>query len=183
MLIARARTLALKVPQVYYRFMRNLIGCLFLLTFGLVAQSNSEDEVDRAVVAKVTILLASHRDATLLAVSQRLADAILSAADRDHRPTRATVLRFAEELTNGLLSIQLPAKIVSQMSTSVVEVLGSAGVGTYRFKESVDRARQALITLGVADSNSSTLDPVRDRRRVDETVRVMRNAFLHDHCD
>jgi hypothetical protein len=27
------------------------------------------------------------------------------------------------------------------------------------------------------------LDPVRDWRRVDETVRVMRNAFLHDHGD
>ena len=138
--------------------MRNLIGCLFLLTFGLVAQSNSEDEVDRAVVARLnSILLTSHRDATLLAVSQRLADAILSAADRDHRPTRATVLRFAEELTNGLSSRELPVKIVSQMSTSVVEVLGSAGVGTYRFKESVGRARQALITLGVADSTARNI--------------------------
>jgi hypothetical protein len=132
--------------------MRNLIWCLFLLSFGLAAQSNSSDEVDRAAVAKLnSILLTSHRGAAPLAVSQRLADAILSLADSHHKPTRATVARFAEELSSGLPSKELPEGVVSQLSTSIVEVLGSAGVGTSRFKESVDGARRALILLGVAD--------------------------------
>jgi hypothetical protein len=42
-------------------------------------------------------------------------------------------------------------KLVSQLSASIVEVLESAGVGTYRFKESVARAKQALISLGLAN--------------------------------
>ncbi len=137
--------------------MRNLICCLFLIAGGLTAQSSllaaqssSEDEADRAAVAKLdSILLTLHRDANASVVSRQLADCILSLAESYHNPARATVLRFAEELAYGLAWRELPMKLVSQLSASIVEVLESAGVGTYRFKESVARAKQALISLGL----------------------------------
>ncbi len=132
--------------------MRNLICCLFLLGAGLAAQSSSEDEPDPAAVAKLnSILLTLHREASASAVSRQLADGIMSLAESYHKPTRATVVRFAEELAYGLASRELPAKFVTQVSTSIVEVLESAGIGTYRFKESVARAKQALISLGLTD--------------------------------
>jgi hypothetical protein len=86
--------------------MRNLICRLFLIAGGLTAQSSllaaqssSEDEADRAAVAKLdSILLTLHRDANASVVSRQLADCILSLAESYHNPARATVLRFAEEL-------------------------------------------------------------------------------------
>ena len=129
--------------------MRNLTCCLFLLGTGLVAQSGSDDTPDKAAVAKLNSILLTLNGATSSAVSRQLADAILSMAESYHKPTRATVLRFAEELANGLAFKELPVKPISQVSASIVEVLESAGIGTYKFKESVERARQALISLGL----------------------------------
>ncbi len=50
-----------------------------------------------------------------------------------------------------LNSILLTLHREASASTSIVEVLESAGIGTYRFKESVARAKQALISLGLTD--------------------------------
>jgi hypothetical protein len=129
--------------------MRNLICCLFLLGAGLAAQTGSDDGPDKAGVAKLNSILLTLNGATSSAVSRQFADAILSIAESYHKPTRGTVLRFAEELANALAFKELSLKPISQVSASIVEVLESAGIGTYKFKESVERARQALLALGV----------------------------------
>ena len=85
-----------------------------------------------------------------------LADAV-DAAEEYHKPMRATVLRFSEELANGLTSKDLAPRQVSRVSTSIVEVLESAGVGTYRFKASVQHVREALVAMGVADGQARSV--------------------------
>jgi len=137
--------------------MRNLICGLFLLSVGLAAQSNSEDETDRSSVARLDSILLTLRHEATPAVSRQLTETILSFAENYHKPTRATVLKFSEELTRGLASRELPEKVVSQVSTSIVEVLGSAGVGTFKFRGSVDRARQALVTIGLAEARARSI--------------------------
>jgi hypothetical protein len=131
----------------------------------------------------------------LPAVSPQPADAILSMAESDHKPSRAAVVRFAEELTNGLAFRELPvkpgfrrlacrgpgARAPTQQHTDAVRrvvfvvvtryaaagqrrLVGaseSAGIATYRFKESVERARRALIALGLADGRRSLAEHLR----------------------
>jgi hypothetical protein len=138
--------------------------CLFLLGGGLAAQPGSrsaqpgsDDGPDKAAVARLNSILLTLNGATSSAVSRQLADAILSMAESYHKPARGTVVRFAEELANGLAFKELPVKPISQVSASIVEVLESAGVGTYKFKEAVERARQALVALGLMDWNARSI--------------------------
>jgi hypothetical protein len=151
--------------------MRSLIHCMLLLGAGsLAAQPGSDNGPDKAAVAKLnSILLTLRAGATPAAASRQLADVILSMAESYHKPTRETVLRFAEELANGLASKELPAKSISQVSASILEVLESAGIGTYRFKESVERTRQSLIALGLPDWQARSIAEL--LRRVGKEVR------------
>jgi hypothetical protein len=138
--------------------------CLLLLGAGLAAQPGSraaqpgsDDGPDKAAVAKLNSILLTLNGATSSAVSRQFADAILSMAESYHKPSRATVVRFSEELANGLALKELPVKPISQVSASIVEVLESAGVGTYKLKESVERARQALVALGLMGGNARSI--------------------------
>jgi hypothetical protein len=138
--------------------------CLLLLGAGLAAQPGSraaqpgsDDGPDKAAVAKLNSILLTLNGATSSAVSRQFADAILSMAESYHKPSRPSVVRFSEELANGLALKELPVKPISQVSASIVEVLESAGVGTYKLKESVERARQALVALGLMGGNARSI--------------------------
>jgi len=131
--------------------MRHLTCCLLLLSAGLAAQSLSDDALDRTAVTKLNSILLTLHQGNPSNVSRQLTETILSAAEDYHRPMRATVLRFAQELANGPASKDLSPQQVSRISASIVEVLESAGVGTYKFKASVQHVREALVALGVPD--------------------------------
>ena len=134
--------------------MRHLTCCLLVLSAGLAAQSLSDDALDRTAVTKINSILLTLHQGNPAAVSRQLTDAMLAAAEDYHKPMRATVARFAQELANGLASKELPPRQVSRVSASIVEVLESAGVGTYKFKASVQSVREALVALGVPEGQA-----------------------------
>jgi hypothetical protein len=84
-----------------------------------------------------------------------LEDAMRSMAQRYH--TRTLPPEFFSLIAHGLAGKELPANQILELSVAIVEVFKSAGIGTDKFKESVERARRALVTLGLADGQAQTI--------------------------
>ena len=92
-----------------------------------------------------------------LKTSDQLTADILAMAEPRHPPRRALVVLFSESLAGALAGKDLDEKPVARLSASILEVLQSAGTGTHKFQASVDRAQEALKTLGVSDSRAQAV--------------------------
>jgi hypothetical protein len=119
-------------------------SCILLLSAALVAQT-APDPVQR-----LTATILGLKNAERIAVSERLTGEIVAASERRHPPKHSLVVLFSDSLTGALASRELVEKKVTEISKSIVEVLQSAGIGTHKFKASVDRLEQSLKELGVA---------------------------------
>ena len=132
--------------------MNSLRYCMLLLCLSLAAQSVQEDQPDAAAVTKLnsTLLTLKHAGVTPASVGQQLVNDIISLAETTHEPSRATVVKFTDQLINELSARELPAKLLSQVTTAILVVLHSAVTPAYEFRASIGHAREALISLGVS---------------------------------
>lgn len=145
--------------RAYNSGMRRVFCCLVLFGISGLSQSVPRDPVTAAAVKTLssTLLTLKGPRASTSSVSQQLTNDIISSAERDHQPSRTAVVSFANELTGALGGRDLPANALSRLTTSIVEVLQSAGIGTLRFRASVSRAQEALISLGVDASTAQAV--------------------------
>ena len=127
---------------------------VLLLAASLTAQAPPNDPA----ITRLNSTLMALKDATSLSpIRQQFVDDIIALAEKGHQPSRPTVTKFVDELTAGLLSSDLSINALSQVTTSIVEVLHSAGTGTLKFRTSVNDAQQALISLGVRASQATSI--------------------------
>jgi hypothetical protein len=127
--------------------MKSVLCCLLLLGVNLAAQPVSEDEASAAAVRKLrsTLLALKGPGASRLSLSKQLVDGIMSMAESDQQPSRATVARFADELTSALIGKDLRNAHVTILQQSIGEVLRRTGA-TFM---SASRLRETLTAVGV----------------------------------
>ena len=134
--------------------MKSAPYCLLLLVWGLTAQTPLND---LAVTRLNSTLMAVKGATSLSPIRQQLVSDIMALAEKGHQPSRPTVTKFVDALTVGLPSDNLSINHLSIVTTSIIEVLHSAGTGTLKFRASVNGAQQALISLGVGASNATSI--------------------------
>src|SRR6267154_3958710 len=108
--------------------MRRLIYSLRLLSGGLISGVAGEDKLAARrleVTSKLrsTLQALKDRSASRTTLSHQLVDELMSMADSEHKPSRTTVERFAEELTSALIVRDLTAPQVMMLERSIDEVL------------------------------------------------------------
>src|SRR6267142_1002740 len=132
--------------------MKSAQCCLLLLAVTLTAQTPLND----LAITRLNSTLMALKDSTSLSpIRQQLVNDIMALAEKDHQPSRPTVTKFVDELTVGLLDLSI--NDISQVTTPIIEVLHNAGTGTLRFRTSVNRAQQALISVGVRASQATSI--------------------------
>src|SRR5436309_1667109 len=106
--------------------MRTASYCLLLLALSLTAQT-----VENPAVSRLNSTLMQLKGATSLSpVRQQLVNDIMALSEKGHQPSQPTVTKFVDELTVGLLSSDLSINALSPVTTSIIDVLHSAGTGT-----------------------------------------------------
>lgn len=140
--------------KAYNLGMRSALSCYLLCAgLSLFGQSTPADQA----AAKLDAILAAMKDpgASRPALSQQLADVILSLAQPDHQPSRSTVVAFTDELTGALIGKDLkwnaPPKwllgpIVEILSTSGANFTKASRFGDVLKSLGVDAAKTQRIT-------------------------------------
>jgi hypothetical protein len=114
--------------------------CFFLLfAAGLHAQSTGRLDAD--------LISLANPGASRGAIAQQIANDILALGEKDAQPSRPTVVDFADELTRALAGKQVTGENIKPVTAAILDVLQSSGVASYRFHDSIDRFRAALIDL------------------------------------
>jgi hypothetical protein len=80
---------------------------------------------------------------------QRITTAIMSASEQQHCPSASKVGALTNELVITLLGRRLSETQLSELSTAIISVLRSAGVGTHAFMQSVSHVEKVLVSGGV----------------------------------
>jgi hypothetical protein len=117
--------------------MKSVTCCFLLLTAGLCAQST--DKLNSDLTALMT------PGASPNALAQQVTNDILALAEKDAQPSRQTVADFTEELAKALAGKQSTVDGIKPVTQSILDVLLSSGVASYRFHSAIDRFRDALI--------------------------------------
>ena len=127
--------------------MRRATACLVLfagvLAYGAAYAQKPLDALISSLLALKDIETArtSH--------SERITGGIMTLSEVGHRPSRSAVVRLADALTNALIGRHLTDRQASQVAAAILDVLRGAGVDSPSFRESIDRAERALVSLGV----------------------------------
>jgi len=142
--------------------MKGAVCCFLLFAAGLGAQSTAKLDSDLTSLAVA--------NAPIAAIANRLTDDILALAEKDAEPSRQTTLDFAVELAKTLAGKvevwpgggSLRTRVLRQhppiqvVSSTIVEVLQSSGVASYRFHDAITRFREALIALNATAAQASS---------------------------
>ncbi len=132
------------------RSMKYALATPLLFATALSAQPTGKLDSDLTALSNPNISIA--------VVAGRITDDILAMADKDSLPSRRTVQDFAVELSKTLSKAiagqTTPAKKFAPVSASILDVLQSSGVPSYRFHESIDRLRDALIALNASPTEA-----------------------------
>jgi len=124
-----------------------------LFAIGLSAQSTGKLDSDLTALSNPNISLA--------VVAGRITDDILAMADKDSPPSRQTVQDFAVELSKtlskALAGQTTPAQKFAPVNATILDVLQSSGLPSYRFHQSIDRLRDALIALNASPAEAKVV--------------------------
>ena len=96
--------------------MARLLGCVLLLGASLSAQS-----------IQTTLLALKDPGAPRKTLSNQLTDQMMSLSKRDQSPSRASVRRFAEDLTTALLGRDITAIRANALQKSISDVVRGKG--------------------------------------------------------
>jgi hypothetical protein len=141
----------------------------FFLTNGLflLASAGALDvgscfgaESDSPQIAKLSALLQSlgHHDQSIHGETvQKIAGELLRVADPQNQPSRQVVGRVADALAAALEGRKCPAQAASQLAGGIVGVLDSVGGSTYDFRQSVNKAKNALLSINVPSSQADAV--------------------------
>lgn len=106
--------------------MRRLYFCCLLFAGpGLFGQTTPADQA----AAKLDSILSAMKKpgASRDSLSQQLANVMLSLAQRDHQPSRSTVMAFTDELTEALIGKDLKNAPPKWLLESTLEILSISG--------------------------------------------------------
>jgi hypothetical protein len=129
--------------------MKRALCCLLLAGLSAFGQSTSTDQ---AAASLDSILVAARKPgASRAALSQQLADVILSLGQRDHQPSPGTVVAFTDELVGALLGKNLKWTAPRQwLLGPILEILSTSGANFTK----ASRLGDALKRLGVDASKT-----------------------------
>jgi hypothetical protein len=128
--------------------MKSAFCCLLLLATGLAAQSTAKLDADLTLLA--------NPGASANAVTQQIADDILTLAEKDAQPSRQSVLDFSNELAKAMAmpGKTLPAERAELLAQAIVSVLQSSGASSSRFHAMIDSFRNTLIALNATPAQA-----------------------------
>jgi hypothetical protein len=126
-----------------------LASFFVLLVSGCVMAQVQSGETE--AVRKVALSLEALKDARSDDPSHRprITEDIMSISEDQHRPPQYLVQMFAAELVSAVGGKQMSNSVASQLASGIVEVMHSAGVSTYKFRQSILRVEIALRSLQV----------------------------------
>ena len=129
--------------------MKRALSCFLLAAAGLCAQSTAKLDTD-LITASRHVSAASY---------PLIASDILLLATRDARPSRQSVLDFANvlgEIMAGFSLDETPkVEKIKPVTQAIRDVLQSSGVSSYRFHKAIGRFRDALIALGPTEEQAT----------------------------
>jgi hypothetical protein len=85
---------------------------------------------------------------------QKIAGELFRVADPRNQPSRQVAGRVADALAAALEGRKCPAQAASQLASGIVGVLDSVGGSTYDFRQSVNKAKNALLSINVPSSQA-----------------------------
>jgi hypothetical protein len=127
--------------DVHNLVMKSALCCLLFLPGSLTAQTPTDKLASTLMTLK--------GDTSLSSIRQQVVDDVMLLAWQNNPPSRSTVVKFVDDLTNVLVGKDLPVTPVSQISILIAESLHSAVWKDSSFFASLDHLRKALIGLGV----------------------------------
>lgn len=136
--------------------MKKIFCCIWFSFSSLAGQGAPEDHSTHAPIQKLNSHLLELRDphVSRSSLSHQVVADLIGLAEHGHQPRQPSVVMFADQLTTALVGRSLSAQRVSLLTTAIFNVLYSAGTSTATFNYSVNRAREALISLGVISSTA-----------------------------
>src|SRR5437879_949047 len=126
--------------------MKSARYCLLLLAWSLTAQTPSEDRPTSRLASTLMMLKGT---TSVSSIRQEVVDDILRLAWKNNQPSRPTVGKFVDDLTNALAGRDLEVTPISQMSGFIANALRSAVWKDSSLFASLDHLRKALVDLGV----------------------------------
>ena len=125
-----------------------------LLMFGSVLGGQPTQQ-DKAAASKLnsTLTALKNNSADRSILTRQLVVAMMSLADRDRLPSRATVEGFADELTGALIGRNLTNAQVTMVERSLIEVVS----GSTSNAISASHLREALAALRVDPSRTHVI--------------------------
>jgi len=132
--------------------MRNGFCGLLVAGLSLFGQSTPADQA----ATKMDSILSAMKDpsASRDSLSQQLAEVILSLAQRDHQPTRSTVVAFTDELTGALIDKDLKWNAPPKwLLGPTLEILSTSGANFTK----ASRLGNTLKSLGVDASTTQRI--------------------------
>ena len=122
--------------------------CALVLAASLTAQTPSED----SPTARLTSALMTLNGAvSASSIREQAVDDVMLMAWENNQPSRSTVGKFVDGLTNALVGRDLSVTPISQISIFTAEALHCAVWKDSNFFAAVDHLRKALIGIGVIE--------------------------------
>jgi len=127
--------------------MKRVVCCLLLFGVGVAIAQDKLAPRRLPSVSKLrsTLLALKEAGASRPALSQQLADELMSLAEKDCKPSSTAVANFSDELSKALLGKHMTDAQVLLLEQSIREVLHSTGA-TFT---SATTFRQTLLAVGV----------------------------------
>jgi hypothetical protein len=122
--------------------MRRFAVCFVCL--GVLAGAQSSPAVN-----ELTSTLMMLRDAhpSRDAINRRFVAGVMATVEKPNRPFQSEVEDFTSELTAALIGRRFSSSDLVPLTSAIVDVMHSAGVGTVAFHGSVERFEKGLLAL------------------------------------
>lgn len=129
-----------------------MAACFVFLAVTATAQNSP-------AVSELTSTLMTLRDvhASRDSVNKRFVAGVMATVKKPTRPFQSEVEDFTSEFTAAIVGRRFAASDLTPMTSAVVEVMHSDGVGTTVFRASLERFQKGLVALGVGGSRSQSI--------------------------